>query len=570
MNKKILIIGGVAGGASVAARARRLDESAEIIIFEKGAHVSFSTCSIPYYLSGIVKEHEDLMLMKPQQFYDEYRIDTRVYNEVTKINRLEKKVEVRNVVTGEVTIESYDKLVVATGGRPIMPIIPGMADGNIFTIKNVVDIARFKNFIEEADVEDISIIGGGFIGVELAENLRIAGYNVSIIEAKDQLIESFDYDLIQILHKELYDNGIDLILEDEVKEFKEGQVILKSGRSLKSDVSLIAMGISPETSLAIDGGLDLGKSGAIRVNSNYLTSDRDIYAIGDVTEVYNPIIRDYMQVSMAGPAQKQGRDVANHIYGMEVKNTGVIGSGVFKAFDYKGASVGLNEKLIRDYDLNLNYDYVYIVPDDKVRVMPDNEVMFIKVLFELPTGKLLGAQAIGKGNIDKRIDVIGTVIKFSGDLDDLADLDLCYSPPFSTAKDAVNYSGLVGKNILNNKYKEVRVSKARDLVETGELIIDVREEEEYESGHLINSINIPLGRLRTSLDLIPKDRPVYFHCRTGQRAYNAIITLQNLGYDKVYNIEGSFLGICFYEYFNDKIKNRKPIVTNYNFGDEKK
>lgn len=565
MSKKILIVGGVAGGASTAARIRRLDEDAEIIMFERGPHVSFSNCSLPFHLSGIVKEHEDLVLMKPDDFFNNYRIDARVYNEVISINREDKEVKVRNVVTGEEYNESYDKLLLSPGARPIVPPFEGMEDVNIFTVRNVVDIAKLSVFIKDNNCKDITVIGGGFIGIEVAENLKMAGYNVTIVEAMNQIMRPFDYDMVQILHKEIYDKGVNLILGDKVSKFEKGTVILESGRKVKAEAIVMAIGVSPETSLAKDAGLQIGKTGAISVNQNFRTSDSNIYAVGDAIEVYNRLLFSQSKLSLAGPAQKQARAAADHMYGRPVNNTGVIGSSVIQVFDYNGASTGLTEGLIKATNMQIDYDTVMIIPEDKVSIMPDSASLHFKLIFEVPTGRILGAQAIGKGNVDKRIDVIATVIKFNGTLEDLKDLELCYAPPFGTARDVVNFAGLVGLNILHSCFKQVHVDQVRDLVENNAFIIDVRDKEEYELGHLINAINIPLGEIRDRTDEIPKDRPVYLHCRTAQRSYNAVTALQHLGFDNVYNVSGSFMGISFFEYFNDQVTDRKPIVTDYNF-----
>ena len=565
MGKKIVIVGGVAGGASSAARIRRLDESAEIVMFEKGPHVSFSNCSLPFHLSGIVEDHEDLVLMKPDQFYNEYRIDARVFNEVTSIDKKNKEVHVRNVVTGEEYTESYDKLILSPGARPIVPPFEGLDEVNVFTIRNVVDIAKLQAFITDNKCKEVTVIGGGFIGIEVAENLQMAGYKVTIIEAMDQIMRPFDYDMVQILHKEIHDKGIKLILGDKVAKFEKDTTILESGRKVYSEAIVMSIGVSPETSLAKDAGLTIGKTGAIRVNQNFRTSDEDIYAVGDAIEVYNRILHSQSKLSLAGPAQKQARAAADHIYGRPANNSGVIGSSVIQIFDYNGASTGLTEGLIKASGMQIEYDTVMIIPDDKVGIMPDSEPLHFKLIFEVPTGRILGAQAIGKGNVDKRIDVIATVIKFNGTLEDLKDLELCYAPTFGTARDVVNFAGLVGLNILHSVFKQVHVNEVRGLVESGAYIIDVRNKDEYDESHITTAVNIPLGEIRDRIDEIPKDKPVYLHCRTAQRSYNALTALQHLGFDNIWNISGSFMGVSFFEYFNDVSEDREPIVTGYNF-----
>lgn len=563
MKKRILVIGGVAGGASAAARIRRLDEEAEIIMFEKGPHVSFSNCSLPFHLSGVVEEESELLMMSPEQFYNEYRIDARVLNEVTDIDRENKELHVKDIITGKEYTEKYDKLILSPGARPIVPPFEGIDDVNIFTVRNVVDISKLKAFITDNGIKDVTVIGGGFIGIEVAENLQMAGYNVTLVEAMNQIMRPFDYDMVQILHKEIYDRGIDLIVGDKVAKFEKDKVVLESGRKIDARAIVMAIGVSPETRLAEKAGLELGKTRAIQVNQNFRTNDPDIYAVGDVIEVYNRFLHSQSKLALAGPAQKQARAAADHIYGRPVHNTGVIGSSVIQIFDYNGASTGLTEGLIQATDMQIDYDTVMIAPFDKVEIMPDSEELYFKLIFEVPTGRILGAQAIGKGNVDKRIDVIATVIKFHGTLDDLKDLELCYAPPFGTARDVVNFAGLVGLNILHSVFKQVHVDEIRDLVEDGAYIIDVRNPEEYEVAHIVGAVNIPLAEIRDRLDEIPKDRPVYLHCRTGQRSYNAIVALQHLGFDNVINISGGFLGIALFEYYNDKVIDRKPIVTAY-------
>lgn len=565
MGQKIVIIGGVAGGASAAARLRRNSEKDQIIMFEKGPHVSFSNCSLPYHLSGMIKEAENLVLMNPEIFLKQYNIQAKVNSEVIKIDRQNKEVVVKDLQTGENYTESYDKLILSPGAHPIVPNIQGIDKVNVFTVRNVVDIDNLNKFIKSNYSKDVAVIGGGFIGVEVAENLKEAGYNVSLIEAMDQILKPFDYDMVQIFHKEFLDKQVNLIVGDKVESFEENQVILASGKSIKADAIVMAIGVSPETELAMQAGLEIGDTKAIHVNKNYQTNDPDIYAVGDAIEVYHALTHSMTKVSLAGPALKQARSVANHINNKETINRGYIGSSAIKIFDYNGASTGLNEGMIHALDLKMNYEIVRIILNDKVGLMPDAAPMHFKLLFEVPTGKILGAQAIGMGDVTKRIDIIATAIKFGATVEDLRDLELCYAPPFSTAKDVVNYAGYVGSNLRNEDFKQINVDQVRELVEKNEFILDVRERGEFARGHIKGAANIPLSELRDRVNEIPKDKAVYVHCRTGQRSYNAVLALQNLGYNNVYNITGSFLGISFYEYYNDIAKQRDRIVTEYNF-----
>ncbi|GAA0732030.1 FAD-dependent oxidoreductase [Clostridium oceanicum] len=565
MKKKILIVGGVAGGASTAARLRRISEEDEIIMFERGPHVSFSNCCLPYHLGGVVENSDDLVLMQPEKFLSQYKIEARVNNEVMSIDRENKKVTIKNLLTGENYEEFYDKLVLSPGAKPVVPPIKGIDNVNTFTIRNVVDIKKLSSFVDSMKSKNVAVIGGGFIGVEAAENLKEAGYNVNLIEAMPQIMRPFDYDMVQILHKELQDNGVNLVVGDKVNSFEKDTVVLESGKKIEAEVVVMAIGVKPETDLAVNSGLELGETGAIKVDQNFRTNDKDIYAVGDAIEVYNTLTRTMTKLSLAGPAQKQARAAADHINGIPPLNNGVIGSSVIKVFNYNGASTGLSEGLIKALNLNIKYDVVRVIPGDKVGLMPGCEPLHFKLLFEVPTGRVLGAQAIGKGNADKRIDVIATAIKFGATVEDLRDLELCYAPPFGTAKDVVNFAGYVASNILNDTFRQVYVTEVRKLVENGACIIDVREKDEYEESHIKGALNIPLSEIRDRLDEIPKDKPLYLHCRSGQRSYNAVLALQHLGFENVYNVSGGFMGICFNEYFNDQITGREKIVTDYNF-----
>ena len=563
--KKILIVGGVAGGASAAARIRRLDEHCEIIMFERGPDVSFSNCSLPFHLSGIVPKEDDLLVIEPQEFYSQYRIEARVFNEVIDIDRDNKQVKVKNLKTEEEYIENYDKLILSPGANPIVPKFEGADLVNIFTIRNVADISKLNNFIKDNNCQEITVIGGGFIGIEVAENLRLANYNVTLIEAMPRILRPFDYDMVQVLHKELIDKGVNLIVDDKVEKFEKDTVVLSSGKRIHAEAVIMAIGVRPETDLAEKADLEIGKTGAIAVNQSYQTSDKDIYAVGDAIEVYHKLLHDKTKLALAGPAQKQARAAVDHIYGKDVSDIGVIGSSAIRVFNYNGASTGLTEGFIKATNMQINYDTIMIIPHDMVNIMPESEILFFKLIFEVPTGRILGAQAIGKGNVDKRIDVIATVIKFNGTLEDLKDLELCYAPPFGTAKDVVNLAGLVGLNILHNTFKQVHAKDVRALVEDNAYIIDIRGKESYDSAHIINAVNIPMDEIRDRLDEIPKDRPVYIQCRTGKSSYNVVMALQHLGFDNVYNVAGGILGLSFYEYYNDKVTGRKPILTNYYF-----
>jgi len=561
--KKVLIVGGVAGGATAAARIRRLDEQAQIIMFERGPHVSFSNCALPYYLGGLVKSKEKLLLMTPESFQTKYNIDARVNQEVIRIQRDEKKVEVKNLETNEVYEESYDVLILSPGANPVVPPFEGVDLPHVFTVRNVVDIDRLHQFVSGSNVERVAVIGGGFIGVEVAENLKEAGKEVALVEYAPQIMAPFDEDMAQILHKEMLDHGVELIVGDGLKKITETHIELNSGKQVEAQAVVLAIGVKPEVKLAKEAGLEIGELGGIKVNANYQTSDPSIYAVGDAIEVYHRLTRKPARLALAGPAVRQARAAADHIYGHKQENKGVIGSSVVKIFGLNCAVTGLNERAAKE--AGIPYDSVYIIAPDKVGIMPNSNPLHFKLIFEVPTGRILGAQAIGKGNADKRIDVIATLITMGGTLEDLKELELTYSPIYGTARDVVNIAALVGLNVLHGDYKQVHVSEVRSLVEQGATFIDVREKNEFERGHLVNAINIPLSELRQRLEEIPRDKPVYVHCRSGQRSYNAVKILQHSGYANVYNVSGSFLGICLYEYFKDVTTGREKIVTEYNF-----
>lgn len=562
--KKIVIVGGVAGGASTAARARRIDAEAEIIMLEKGTHVSFSNCCLPYYLSETIEDSEDLILMDPESFHNSYDIDARELQEVLNINRSAKKITILDHNTQKKYEETYDTLVLSTGAEPIMPKnIEGITADHVFSVRNVEDVVRLKQFIQKKDANDIVVVGGGFIGIEVAENLKLSGRNVTLVEAANQILAPFDYDMVQILHKELKDHGIDLIVEDGIKKIDSNKVILVSGKEKAADVVVMAIGVSPNVSLAVEAGLEIGMTGGIRVNQQYQTSDSNIYAVGDAVEAYHQLLHVPTRLALAGPAQRQARAAADSMYGIPHNNKGVIGSCAVRIFNLNAAATGLNEKTAKN--AGISCESIYIIPMDKVGLMPDSSVIHFKLIFEYPTGRILGAQAIGRGNVDKRIDVIAAMLTMGATLEDLKELELCYSPVFGTAKDVVNQAALVGLNILYGRVRQVPVTQVRELVEKDACIIDVREANEFARGHLKNARNIPLSELRGRVDEIPKDQPVYLHCRSSQRSYNAIMALQGRGYQNLYNISGSFLGISLYEYFNDIRLNRKKIVTEYNF-----
>ena len=563
---KILIVGGVAGGASAGARIRRLDEEAEIIIFERGEHVSYSNCALPYYLGGVVPKRESLVLMTPETFKARHDIEVRTRSEVTAIDREHKCVTVRTA-DGKEYSESYDKLILAPGADPVLPrSIKGIDRKNVFTVRNVTDVGKIRDYMDAVGAKTAVVTGGGFIGIEVAENLHAAGLKVSIVEGLEQIMSPFDYDMVQYLHKELMDNGVDLYLSGMVTEITEkGVRFTKDGeeKEIPADLVVMCVGVSPATALAQAAGLEVNQRRFIRVNHNYQTSDPDIYAVGDAVESFNRLSRSYGNLALAGPAQRQARAAADHICGAKHNNRGYIGSSCLQVFGLNAACTGLNEKTAKA--LGIPCEIAYVLPSDKVSLMPDSNYMAFKLVFEVPTGRILGAQAIGKGDAVRRVDVIAALLSMDADLEDLKELELCYAPVYGTAKDVVNLAALVGLNVLYGDMPQVHVSEVRGLVESGAYIIDVREPKEYAAGHLKGAVNIPLSQFRDRIEEVPKDRPVYLHCRSSQRSYYALCELRGRGWRNMVNISGSFLGICLYEYFNDVTSGREPIVTAYNF-----
>lgn len=562
---KILIIGGVAGGASAAAKLRRFSEEDKIIMFEKGPHVSFSNCALPYHLSGMIEPAQRLVLMNPEKFMKQYEIEARVNQEVVHIDRARKVIKVLDLLTNETYEESYDKLILSPGAKPNKLAIPGIENLPVFTVRNVVDISKIKEYMEETQLKQVTVVGGGYIGIEVAENIREAGYEVTLIESAPQVLRTFDDEMVQIFHKVLHDHGIRLLLNHKMECIKKDKIVLSNGESISTQMIVMAVGVKPESKIAQDADIELSANGSIKVNDSYQTNDPDIYAIGDAIEVNHLLTGEKIRLTLAGPAQKAARAVASYINGEEIQQAAYIGSSAIKVFEYNGAATGLTEQFIKEQKRNLNYDKVHFILGDKVGLMPDSHPMHFKLIFEKPSGKILGAQAIGKGNVDKRIDVIATAIKLGATVYDLKELELCYAPPFGTAKDIINYAGYIACNVLEGRFKQITVDKVRTLLEEKAYFVDVREKGEYERGHIKGAHLVPLSELRERIMEIPKDEPVYIHCRTGQRSYNAVLALQNLGYTNVINVTGGFLGLSFYEFFKDQSEEREKIITGYNF-----
>lgn len=539
--KKILIVGGVAGGATAAARLRRLDETSQIIMFERGEYISFANCGLPYYIGGVIENREALLVQTVEGMSKRFNLDIRNFSEVVSIDPENKTISVKNLKTNEEYKESYDELILSPGASPIKPPIPGLdkAD-NVFTLRNIPDTDRIKAYVDDNRPKEAVVIGGGFIGVEMAENLVERGVKVHLIEMLDQVMAPFDYEMAQILHGHMEDNGVDLILGDGVDSFKNdgNTIVLKSGKQVSTDMTILSIGVRPENKLAKDAGLELGPRGHILVDENMMTSKDHIYAVGDAIQTKDLIFQEGASIALASPANRQARIVADRINGIDSKYKGVLGTSVAKVFDMTASSTGNNEKKLKQMGIE-NYETVHLHPLSNAGYYPTANPMDLKLIFEVPSGKVLGAQAIGYTGVEKRIDVIATAIAAGMTVRELQDIELAYAPPFSSAKDPVNMAGYAASNILDGLVKKVDVMEIDQLVEGGEYLLDIRTEEEYSLGNINGSVNIPLDELRDRMDEIPKDRNIYVNCQVGLRGYLGCRILNQNGFN-TYNLDGGY------------------------------
>ncbi|MCB6983657.1 CoA-disulfide reductase [Peptostreptococcus anaerobius] len=539
--KKILIVGGVAGGATAAARLRRLDETSQIIMFERGEYISFANCGLPYYIGGVIENREALLVQTVEGMSKRFNLDIRNFSEVVSIDPENKTISVKNLKTNEEYKESYDELILSPGASPIKPPIPGLdkAD-NVFTLRNIPDTDRIKAYVDDNRPKEAVVIGGGFIGVEMAENLVERGVKVHLIEMLEQVMAPFDYEMAQILHGHMEDNGVDLILGDGVDSFKNdgNTIVLKSGKQISTDMTILSIGVRPENQLAKDAGLDLGPRGHILVDENMMTSKDHIYAVGDAIQTKDLIFQEGASIALASPANRQARIVADRINGIDSKYKGVLGTSVAKVFDMTASSTGNNEKKLKQMGIE-NYETVHLHPLSNAGYYPTANPMDLKLIFEVPSGKVLGAQAIGYTGVEKRIDVIATAIAAGMTVRELQDIELAYAPPFSSAKDPVNMAGYAASNILDGLVKKVDVMEIDQLVEDGEYLLDIRTGEEYSLGNINGSVNIPLDELRDRMDEIPKDRIIYVNCQVGLRGYLGCRILNQNGFN-TYNLDGGY------------------------------
>lgn len=534
---KTIIIGGVAGGATAAARLRRLDEKAEIIILERGEYVSFANCGLPYYIGGVITDREDLTLQTPESFKERFNIDVRVLNEAVKISPDTKTVTVKNLRTGETHEEIYDNLILSMGAEPIRPNIDGADGSNVFTLRNIPDTLKIKNYIDTAKPRSAVVIGGGYIGVEMAENLAQAGIKVAIVELADHLIAPLDFDMAADVHRYIKSKGIYLHLNNGVKSIHGNTVVLQNGE-ITADMIIMSVGVRPETAIAKDCGIELNPRGSIVVNNKMQTNIPNIYAVGDAVEVEDFITKKPAFIPLAGPANKQGRIAAGNIAGYESVYTGTQGSAVLKLFDMTVATTGLNEKSATV--AGIDYDKTYTYSASHATYYPGAAQMSIKALWDKKTLKIIGAQIVGFDGVDKRMDVLATAIRFGAKITDLTTFELCYAPPFGSAKDPVNMLGFVAENIVSGKLKQFFWHDVENLPRDGSVfLLDTRTPYEVMYGKIDGFVNIPLDELRQRLDEIPKDKPVYVHCHSGLRSYLACRILIGNGYD-CYNLAGGW------------------------------
>ena len=547
--KKVLIVGGVAGGASTATRLRRLDESLEIVIFEKGEYVSFANCGLPYYIGDIIQNRESLLVQTPESLKVRFNLDVRVNSEVVGVNGKDKKVKVKTK-NGEEYEENFDFLVLAPGAKSILPVVKGIENKKIFTLRNINDMDKIKAEIKNNGVKKTVVVGGGYVGIETAENLKHLGIDVTLIEAAPHILAPFDSEISNILEYELVNNGIELMTSEKVVEFQEdaNKIIIKleSGKIVTTDMVILSIGVSPDTKFLQGSGINLGERGHILVNENLETNIDGVYALGDSILVKNYITNQNVGIPLAGPANRQGRIVAGNIVGRNEKYKGSLGTAIIKIFELTGASTGLNERSLKQ--LNITYEKIYLHPNNHAAYYPGASPISIKALYNKENKQILGAQAVGISGVDKFIDVMATSIKFKATIDDLAELELAYAPPFLSAKSPANMVGFIGQNIEDDLLEQVFMEDLKKYDEKKTIILDIREELELIGGKFDNSINIPLSELRKRYTELPKDKEIWTYCAVGLRGYIATRFLSQKGY-RVKNLAGG-------------IKSEEKVIVN--------
>lgn len=538
--KKILIVGGVAGGASTATRLRRLDENFEIIMFEKGEHISFANCGLPYYIGDVIQNRDSLILQTPEKIKNRFNIDVRNNSEVIAIDSINKNISVKKL-NGEIYTESFDYLVLAPGAKPILPPIEGISNDKIFILRNIKDMDMIKKSLKARGVKNSVVIGGGYVGVETAENLRHLGIETTLIEAGDSILSSFDYEISNHLEYELISNGVNLLLKEKVVKFKDENNIIKiyleSGKVIESELVILSIGVTPDTKFLENSEIVLGERGHILVDEYLRTNFENIYALGDAILVNNLVTSTQYFIPLAGPANRQGRIVADNIFGEKEKYKGSLGTAILKVFNLTAASTGVNEKSLKI--CNIPFDKIYLHPNNHANYYPGAMPLSIKVLFNKENKRVLGAQCFGKEGVDKFIDVLATTLHFKGTIDDLKKLELAYAPPFLSAKSPANMVGFIGDNILNSRLEQIFIEDLKNYDSSKHFILDVRENIELVSGSFENSINIPLSELRKRIDEIPKNKEIWTYCAVGLRGYLAERFLSQNGYN-VKNVAGGY------------------------------
>ena len=552
---KVVIVGGVAGGATAAARIRRLDEQAEVIVFERSGYISYANCGLPYYIGGVIEDPEDLTLQTPESFWKRFRIQMKVRHEVTAIHPDRKTVSVRNLETGEDFEEAYDQLLLSPGAKPVWPELPGMGSERLFTLRTVEDTFRIKEFINQNRPKSAVMVGGGFIGLEMAENLRQLGMEVTIVQRSRQLMNPFDPDMAAFIHNEVRKHGVKLMLGHSLEGFREKnsglEVLLRDGVSVSADMVILAIGVTPESMLAKEAGLALGIKGSILVNDRMQTSAPDIYAVGDAVQVKHFVTGADSLIPLAGPANKQGRIAADNICGGDSRYLGSQGSSVIKVFDMTAATTGINEGSAKKAGLHV--DKVILSPMSHAGYYPGGKMMTMKIIFEKETYRLLGAQIIGYEGVDKRIDVLATAIHAGLKGNQLKDLDLAYAPPYSSAKDPVNMAGFMIDNLARGQLKQWHLADEEKLPRDGSVILlDTRTAAEYNRGHVAGFRNIPVDELRERIGELEPGKPVYVICQSGLRSYIASRILAGSEYE-TYNFSGGFR-------FYDAVMNERALV----------
>ncbi|MDF2985499.1 MAG: NAD(FAD)-dependent dehydrogenase [Eubacterium sp.] len=565
MSLKVVIIGGVAGGASAAARLRRLDETAEILLIEKGEHISFANCGLPYYIGEVIKEKEKLLVQTPEKMKARFNIDVRICSEAININPQDKTVEILDRVNNKAYIESYDKLILSPGAEPIKPKLPGVDSQRIFTLRNIPDTYRVKDYVDKHTPKRAVIVGAGFIGLEVAENLYMRGINVTVVELADHVIGPLDFEMSAIVHQHLKVKGVELYLKDAVEAFEEDgtaiRVKLSSGVTIKSDMVIMGIGVKPETRLAADAGLQIGKTGGIYVDEYLKTSNPDIYAVGDAIEVKDFVSGSQSLIPLAGPANKQGRIAANNICGMGEKFAGTQGTSIVKIFDLTVALSGNNERILRRN--GLDYEKSFTHTASHAGYYPGAIPMSLKLLFSRSDGKILGAQIVGYDGVDKRMDVLSTAMRAGMTVADLETLELSYAPPYSSAKDPVNIAGYTANNILKKDSLIFHWEEVEGIDTSRDILLDVREREEAQLGTIQGAINIPLDNLRDSLQELPRDKTIYIFCQVGLRGYLAARILMQHGYKNVKNLSGGYktYHMASIKQTNENIFDNESLIT---------